>query len=380
MNDAFFSTDRLTVGYHGVPLIRDISLRIRRGEILTLIGPNGSGKSTVLKSLTRHLSPLGGVVYLENRDMRQMSAKEVATRLSVMLTDRVRPELMTCGELVATGRYPYTNGFGRLTEKDEAIVQASLERVHAADLFHRDFLAISDGQRQRVLLARAICQEPEVLVLDEPTSYLDIRHKLELLEILREMAQEQHIAIVMSLHEIDLAAKISHRILCVKGETIEKSGTPEEIFSGDTIEKLYDLESGSYDLRLGSVEFSRPAGAPRCLVIGGNGSGIPYYRSLQKQGVPFAAGILFENDVDCAVAIPLAANVLLAPAFSPIPASLLESAAALLPTVECVVDCGQPIGPYNRSNGLLLEAAQQAKIPVLHTQAELQHFFGGIQP
>mgnify|MGYP000621130422 FL=1 len=129
--------------------------------------------------------------------------------------------------------------------------------VHAEELGSRDFNAISDGQRQRVLLARAICQEPEIIVLDEPTSFLDIRHKLELLSILRSMAKEKGITVIMSLHEIDLAQKIADQILCVKGDHVCYYGTPEQIFEEQTIRELYGIENGFYDPRFGSIELQR---------------------------------------------------------------------------------------------------------------------------
>ena len=166
---------------------------------------------------------------------------------------------MTCGEVVAAGRYPYTNALGRLTAADREIVRQSLERVHALELEDRDFSTLSDGQRQRVMLARALCQEPEVIVLDEPTAYLDIRHKIELLDILREMAREKGITVVMSLHEIDLATKISDYLICVKGDAIDRFGPPEEIFAPETIDRLYGIRHGSYNLLFGSVELTRPA-------------------------------------------------------------------------------------------------------------------------
>ena len=125
MNKPYFSTDSLTVGYNGKALISGISLSLKKGEILTLIGPNGSGKSTILKSITRHLATIAGTVYLDSKNMRTMNGRDVATRMAVVLTERVRPELMTCGELVASGRYPYTGSFGRLTARDHEIVRDS---------------------------------------------------------------------------------------------------------------------------------------------------------------------------------------------------------------------------------------------------------------
>jgi iron complex transport system ATP-binding protein len=263
--------ESLTVGYHGVPLISDITLSLARGEILTLIGPNGSGKSTILKSITRQLATIAGTLYIDGRNMRTISGKEIATKMAVVLTQRVRPEMMTCRELVAAGRYPYTGSFGLLTAHDKEVVERSLDRVHALDIADQDVTAISDGQRQRVLLARAICQEPEIIVLDEPTSFLDIRHKIELLDILSDMAKNNGITVVMSLHEIDLAERISDRIVCVKGDRIAAYGTPEEIFRDETVKALYGIESGYFNALLGSMKLSAPAGEIRYFVTGGSG-------------------------------------------------------------------------------------------------------------
>lgn len=256
MGEYFVHSEQMTVGYDGKPLIRDIEIRLNRGEILTLIGPNGAGKSTILKSLTRQLKLVGGTVYLDQKLMSQMSGKEVAQKLAVVTTERIRPELMTCEDIVATGRYPYTGTLGILSEGDWEKVHKAMEMVHALDFKDRDFTEISDGQRQRILLARAICQEPEVIVLDEPTSFLDIRHKLELLSILKKMVLEHHTAVLMSLHELDLAQKISDYVICVHGDRIEKYGTPEEIFTSEYIHHLYGITTGSYNASFGCLKWA----------------------------------------------------------------------------------------------------------------------------
>ena len=360
--NAKLALEDLSVGYHGKALIKEITLQLKPGEILTLIGPNGSGKTTILKSISKQLAAIGGVVAIDGLDMRRMNGKEVSQKMAVVLTERVRPELMTCRELVSAGRYPYTGSFGLLTEKDKEIVANALKMVRAADIAERDVSEISDGQRQRILLARAICQEPEIIVLDEPTSYLDVRHKVELLEILRDMAKRQNITVVMSLHEIDLAEKISDKIVCVKGERIAGYGTPEDIFTDEKIAQLYDMERGSYNALFGCVELAKPQGTPRCFVIGGDGRGVPYYRALQKKGVPFAAGILFANDADCAVARALAEASVIAEAFSPIEEAQIQKAKQLIDSVGAVIDTGCPAGEYNRANGeLLTYACSQGK-------------------
>ena len=268
------------------------------------------------------------------------------------------------------GRYPYTNFFGRLTEQDKAAVQEALERVHALDLAGRDFATLSDGQRQRILLARALCQEPEVIVLDEPTAYLDIRYKIELLDILREMALQKQLTVILSLHEIDLAMKISDYLLCVKGETIASFGTPEEVLKNHVIEQLYGMEVGSYNLLFGSVELPKPEGEPKVFVIAGAGCGIPVYRALQKKGIPFATGILFENDVDYQVARALSSFVVSSPAFEKITDEQYQQAAKLLLRCESVIDAGTPIGTGNLKNRQLLQLARTQEIPAYSVAAD----------
>ena len=311
----YLYTKGLTVGYDGVPLIRNIEFCLEKGEILTLIGPNGAGKTTILKSLIRQLKPLGGVICLDGQEIASMSGRELSMKLSVVLTDRVRPELMTCEDVVATGRYPYTGRFGVLSEEDRRIVRETMELVHIAELSDRDFMQTSDGQKQRIMLARAICQEPDIIVLDEPTSFLDMRYKLEFLSILQKMSRSRNLSVVMSLHELDLAGRISDKIACVKGDRVERFGTPEEIFSKGYIQELYGMTSGSYDERTGNLELEAVKGQPQIFVLSGNGSGTPVYRRLQREGIPFAAGILWENDLDYPSAKALAAEVISVKAF-----------------------------------------------------------------
>lgn len=230
------------MGYEGRPLIKNVELALEKGEILTLIGPNGAGKSTVLKSIAGQLALLGGTVYLGESVVSEMGGNELAKKMSVVFTQKVRAELKTCRDVAATGRYPYTGRFGVLSKDDWRIVDEVMELTHVTDIAGQDFEKVSDGQKQRVMLAKALCQEPEILVLDEPTSYLDIRYKLAFLLILKEMRQKRNLTVIMSLHELELAKIISDKILCLKGEYVERYGTPEEIFETDFIRRLYGME------------------------------------------------------------------------------------------------------------------------------------------
>ena len=159
MEQIYVQTEDLSVGYHKKVLLSDIALKVNKGEILVLIGPNGAGKSTIIKNLIKEMSPIGGNIYIKGRKISDYTSKEYAKTMSVVLTEKIKTEMMTCRDVVAMGRYPYTNYFGRLTKEDEQIVNESLKKVSAIDIADNDFSQISDGQRQRIMLARAICQK-----------------------------------------------------------------------------------------------------------------------------------------------------------------------------------------------------------------------------
>ncbi len=358
------STRNLCVGYNKKVLIGGICIEIGAGEVVSLIGPNGAGKSTVLKSITRQLESLGGAVYVDGEDSAALSHKSFATRFSVVLTERLKTDRMTCSEIVEAGRYPYTGFFGKLNEEDKRIVRESLALVGGEPLAELPFDAISDGQRQRILLARAICQQPQIMVLDEPTSFLDIRYKIELLSILRRLAAERGMSVLLSLHEIDLAAKISDKIVCVDGDKISAVGTPEEIFRGDTVRDLYDISRGDYNLLFGSVELEKPTGAPRVFVLAGGGSGIPVFRALQRKNIPFSAGILCENDVDFQIARSLAAEIVSAPAFSVLTESDADRAAQVVLRAGALLVACEQFGAANDAAKALISIAKEKNIPV----------------
>jgi len=337
MKDFYFYTQELTVGYQGIPLIKNIEIRLQRGEILTLIGPNGAGKTTILKSIMKQLTPVGGAVYLDENEIGSMHAKELAQKMSVVLTSRVRTEMMTCEDVVATGRYPYTGRFGLLSKEDHRIVRESMELVHVAELADRDFTKISDGQKQRVMLARAICQEPEVILLDEPTSFLDIKYKLEFLSVLQHLAKTRNLSVIMSLHELDLAERISDKILCVKGDKVDRFGTPEEIFQPGYVPSLYNMTVGSYDEISGDVELAPVKGEPKVFVIAGGGSGTQVFRRLQRQGIPFSAGVLWENDLDYPSAKALASQLVSEKPFHAISGDSVRRCKELIDSAEEVI-------------------------------------------
>ena len=245
-DDILISSEKLSVGYGRKIIVNGVDFEVRQGEILTLIVPNGTGKSTLLKTLAGYLEAVCGTVVIEGKNASGISDREMSKKLSVLLTERIRPELMTCREVVESGRYPYTGRFGILSEKDRNAVNIAIEAVSMAEIADAFFNSVSDGQRQRVMLARAICQEPRILILDEPTSYLDIHHKIVFFEILRKYAKEKKIAVILSMHEPDFARIISDYVLCIKDGKICLSGTPDRIFTAENMMKLYDIPEKLY--------------------------------------------------------------------------------------------------------------------------------------
>lgn len=200
----FFSTRDLRVGYGQKTVVRDIDVDLRKGEILCLLGPNGCGKSTILKTIIDHIRRLGGSITVLGKDINQLSLKDRAKEMSIVLTEKIAPDTMSAEEVVAMGRYPYTNYFGKLTERDWQIIDEAIDIVDGQGLRYKEFKSLSDGEKQRIMIARAICQQADIMVLDEPTSYLDIRFKVDLLNVLARLSLEKKKTIIMSLHEIDL--------------------------------------------------------------------------------------------------------------------------------------------------------------------------------
>ena len=250
---SYCETQDLAIGY-GTPLLRDIALQAERGKVLALIGPNGAGKSTLLKTLAGQLAAQGGAVLLDGQTLMTYTPNARARKLALMLPHTARTELATCFDVAAAGRYPYTGRLGILSDADRRAVHEALTLVQAEALADRDFTKISDGQRQRVLLARAVCQQPEILLLDEPTSFLDVKGKAELMGILQTLAREKNVAIIVTLHELELAQKLADAVVCVASQGVSGVLTPQEAFARENICQLFDLTAVQYAALFGDAE------------------------------------------------------------------------------------------------------------------------------
>lgn len=372
-NNKGINTSSLNVGYGKRIVIKEVTLDVMPGKILTLIGPNGSGKSTVLKSITKQLKLLGGNVYVDGKSINELKNDELAKKISMVMTERIKTEMMTCRDVVATGRYPYTGKMGILSKEDFQKVDASMAMVNATETANIDFNKVSDGQRQRVMLARAICQDTDILILDEPTSYLDMKYKIEILSNIRRLAIEKNLAVIMSLHELELAQKISDYIACVDGDSIGRIGTPEEIFTDNYIQKLYGIDDECFDPITGMVHFKTDFSNEneetkinesngvklKYFVIGGAGKAISLYHRLQRENTPFAAGIIYENDIEYGVARASAVEMIYEKAFCEVKRQKLERAKKLIDLCEECICVNEEFGVYNTANKELFEYAKK---------------------
>lgn len=239
--------DNLCCGYEKKTVVSEVSFSASKGEIISLIGPNGCGKTTLIKTISTLIPRLKGDVLLDGKDVYSLKDNERAKAMALLLTESRKGEGNTCFEMVSMGRYPYTGRFGTLSKEDKDICYEAMKLCDVNTLSEKYYDQISDGQRQRVLLARAIAQKPDVMILDEPTSFLDVKYKLEFLSILKDLAKKTPFAVIASIHELDLAYQISDKIVAIKSGRVDKIGTPNEVFMPGYIDSLFGISKGHFE-------------------------------------------------------------------------------------------------------------------------------------
>jgi iron complex transport system ATP-binding protein len=236
-------TESVNIGYGERLIVKDLSVCIPDKKITTIIGPNGCGKSTLLKAITRIISLQSGDVVLDGKSISKEQTKKLAKKMAILPQTPESAAGLTVGELVSYGRFPHQKGFGRLTKKDYEVIQWALEVTGTADYKFRPVDSLSGGQRQRVWIAMALAQETEIIFLDEPTTYLDMAHQLEVLELLQTLNAEQERTIVMVLHDLNQAARFADYIIALKDGEIVKAGTCEEVISRDVLKEVFHIDA-----------------------------------------------------------------------------------------------------------------------------------------
>jgi iron complex transport system ATP-binding protein len=237
------STEKLDIAYDDTLIVKALDMNIPHGKITSIIGPNGCGKSTVLKAVGRILKPKTGLVYLSGDDIRKLSTKEIAKKMAILPQTPTAPSGLTVSELVAYGRFPHQKGFGKLMPEDKKIIQWALKVTKLTEFEHREVDTLSGGQRQRVWIAMALAQQTDLILLDEPTTYLDLAHQMEVLKLLYDLNRRQGCTIAMVLHDLNLAARFSDYIIAIRSGKIIKHGTPEEVMTPEVLKEAFSIDA-----------------------------------------------------------------------------------------------------------------------------------------
>jgi iron complex transport system ATP-binding protein len=339
LESAYFSYPRREV-------FRELSLSLEEGEILSLIGPNSSGKTTLLKLMDGLLEPQRGKVFLDGEELDRLSRSRVAKRVAVVPQEMEVPFLFTVAEIVLMGRAPYLGRFGWETRKDLDIALEAMALTDVAELEERMFAELSQGEKQRVSMARALAQEPGVILLDEPASHLDINHQVEIHELIRRLNLEKNLTVLNISHDLNLAAEYSHRIALLHRGSIYALGTPSTVITEENIRRVYETTV--------MVEKNPISGAPRVTPVGksrmektgpqktihiicGEGSGVDSARRLLLRGYRVSLGVLNIGDSDQKIGKTLGLAMALEEPFSPISEAAYRENQILMDKADVII-------------------------------------------
>jgi iron complex transport system ATP-binding protein len=378
--------ESISFRYPGREVFRGLNLSLEEGEIVGLIGPNSSGKTTLLKILDGVLAPEAGEVFLRGERIRSLSRSEVARTIAVVPQEMEVPFSFTAGEIVLMGRAPYLGRFSWEKKKDLDIAREGMALTDVLDLEKRPFWELSQGEKQRVLMARALAQEPKIILLDEPTSHLDINHQVEINELVRRLNEDRNLTVLNISHDLNLAAEYSRRIVLLHRGKVFAAGSPAEVLTEENIRRVYETTV--------FVERNPLSGAPRVVPIGrpqetpprrgavhiicGAGSGIDSARRLRLRGYRVTLGVLNVGDTDQKMGQTLGLTMVLEEPFSPISEKAYRENQELIARADRVVVEKFLVGPGNLLN---LKAAIDAlqigkKVIVLENDLEFD-FTGG---
>jgi iron complex transport system ATP-binding protein len=287
---AALETKELTLTYGEKPIIENLNLHIPQGKISVFIGKNGCGKSTLLRSLARLLKPKAGAILLDGREITRWPTKAVAKRLAILPQGPVAPEGLTVLQLIKQGRYPYQSWLKQWSEEDERMVMNALQATQLTEFAERPVDSLSGGQRQRAWIAMTLAQGTEMILLDEPTTYLDLAQQIEILDLLYELNETEQRTIVMVLHDINLACRYAHHIIAVNDRTIYAQGTPEEIITEDLVKTVFQMDC--------HISYDPLYGTPMLIPVGRG-------RKPSPQGEKrFPSGLAAAEDIPAAERIP----------------------------------------------------------------------------
>ena len=365
----------LSAGYNGCDVLRGVILELAESDFVGIIGPNGCGKTTLLRTMSRVLVPSKGSVELDGRNIYSMHSREFARSVAVVPQDTWVTFDFTVLEVALMGRSPRLGRFAVEGNADVEIAMNALERTGTAELRNRQIGALSGGERQRVMLARALVQEPEILLLDEPTSHLDISFAFEIMDLVKSLNRECGLTVLAVLHDLNLASHYCDRLILMGGGNIQAAGTPQEVITSDNIHRVYGAEvwvrkhpttSRPYIIsgvkpqkKLDSAKFDS---LPHVHVVGGGGTAAPVMAKLVRRGYRVTAGVLNSGDADQEVAEALDIEHIMQPPFSFVTAESDAQNRCLMMKSDLIILTDVPVGHGNLLNiEAVCEAVRKGK-------------------
>jgi iron complex transport system ATP-binding protein len=368
------------------PIFSGLSLSLEGGEVLGLIGPNSSGKTTLLKLMDGLLQPQRGRILLEERNLEQIPRAQVARKIAVVPQAMEVPFSFTVGEIVLMGRAPYLTRFGWEKQKDLDVAREAMALTDVAGLGDRTFWELSQGEKQRVLIARALAQEPRIILLDEPTSHLDINHQVEINELIRGLNLQKGLTVLHISHDLNLAAEYCHRIVLLHQGSVFSAGVPSEVITEENIRRVYETKvlveknplSGAPRITLlGKGKMEQPGPQRTVHIICGEGSGVDSARRLLLRGYRVSLGVLNTGDTDQKIGRTLGLPMALEGPFSSISERGMEENRKLMEKADLVLVERFHVGPGNQDNlRAALEALEKGK-KVIVLENNLEYDFTG---
>ncbi|KAF1078783.1 ABC transporter ATP-binding protein [Methanogenium sp. MK-MG] len=360
--------DDLCAGYGGKDIIGEITFAAGRGEFIGIIGPNGSGKTTLLKAISRVLEISGGVVTLEERALADFGQKELARVVSVVPQDTAMNFSYTVADIVMMGRFPHKERFAKDDPDDYRIVREAMEVTNVVHLKDRPVTDISGGERQRVIIARALAQQPKVILLDEATAHLDISHQVEILSIIRDLGET--VTKIGVFHDLNLAAEFCDRIVLMSEGRIRAIGTPAEVLTMDRLRDEYGITAMVQANPVTGRPLVTPLseGVPPALcgarihIISGGGTGAGLMYTLSAAGCLLTAGVLSPMDSDYAAASRLGIPCITVPAFAPITPAVCDALGAYLDGADVIILTAMPVGEGNLPNIRVITSTRRSRL------------------
>ena len=365
----------VTCGYGTSIVLKDASVQINSGDFVGIVGPNGSGKSTLLRTISRVLKPLLGKVLLDEEDLYHVPTSEVAKKMAVVTQEQSLDFPFTVKDVVMMGRLPHIKRFASETVKDLEIVTGAMDFTDTALLADRQINELSGGEKQRVFLARALAQEPKILLLDEPTSNLDLNYQIEIMELLVRLRRDYGLTIVMVLHDLNLASRYCDHLLVVKQGSIHAIGSPHQVITNNMIKEVFGCEvrvecpnSIERPYIVFNGEEIRVVGKGRerwVHVVGGGGAGLLLFRNLLNMGWKVSTGVINVGDSDWQEACRLGISIIEAPPFCSVGADEVRRNKEMMEKAEFIIMAGIPFGTGNiRNLECVLEEAEKGS-PVI---------------